>query len=410
MKFLSKKETGTQESKPDQPEAIKTSAQKEGLMKKLVALFGGGSQATFNSRLLKLLGVAIFTAFFPLTVTLYHQPDYLSALDREAIETQQALSGDRVLASKVELFEQRLLKSAPYCIPVGILCGITFLGFTFFFFGKEFKLGTRPNFLLLGPKNNYESEDPQEAVRYQQISMSAVMIGFLGAYVWGAKNIFDRFEALDLNPDVYFNLSVRLLVVVVVALVIRHMFGSLKGRVAYILPILAFAVGMTPERSLVYVEDVVTTTFRGLERAFTPTKSLKTYDTSLDMIDGMNTSQKMRMRDAGILNSQNLAQVDIFKIFNATPFRFKSLMDWKGQALLFVYFKEDLEHLRAYSIRTVFDMVALEADKERLKTIANETKIPLIAIENFLMRTHIDPTILELKKIHKLLYPSPSVT
>ncbi len=54
-------------------------------------------------------------------------------------------------------------------------------------------------------------------------------MAFLGAYIWGLQYVFRRYALNDLTPDVYYNLSMRMILAALIALVIYNAYGVLGG-------------------------------------------------------------------------------------------------------------------------------------------------------------------------------------
>src|SRR6266487_5574137 len=79
-------------------------------------------------------------------------------------------------------------------------------------------------------------------------------------------------------------------------------------------------------------------------------------DLPLEMIEGINIAHKIRLNEIGIDNAQNLAEANLLELLIRTPFKPRLLIDWIGQARLYIYFKNDIVNLRKSGIRTIIDL------------------------------------------------------
>lgn len=54
-------------------------------------------------------------------------------------------------------------------------------------------------------------------------------MAFLGAYLWGLQHVFRRYSLNDLNPGVYYTLSLRMILAAVIAMLVFNAFAALGG-------------------------------------------------------------------------------------------------------------------------------------------------------------------------------------
>ena len=116
-----------------------------------------------------------------------------------------------------------------------------------------------------------------------------------------------------------------------------------------LLPVIAFFTGIFPQRALQYIQEKLII-FGKLGK--------KANELSLDMIEGMNLFNKVRLSEVGIDNAQNLAEANLEELIRKTPFNPKLLLDWIVQAKLYVIVKDQITNLREAGIRTVLDFCA----------------------------------------------------
>ena len=117
------------------------------------------------------------------------------------------------------------------------------------------------------------------------------------------------------------------------------------------------------------------------------------------MIEGMSLLHKIRFSEIGIDNAQNLANANLIEVFIKTPFQAKQLIDWAGQAKLFMYFKSDIDKLREFGIRTIYDLKIIGETEDRLNEVAENTGISKLELEIVCRRIKEDPSMGRLQKV-----------
>ncbi len=85
----------------------------------------------------------------------------------------------------------------------------------------------QPNFMLAGGRIADSTEYNLEV--YQTKTLLVITMAFVGAYIWSIQMIFRRILTLDLSPGTFQVISVRLMVAIMVATVIRHIYRSPAG-------------------------------------------------------------------------------------------------------------------------------------------------------------------------------------
>jgi hypothetical protein len=121
------------------------------------------------------------------------------------------------------------------------------------------------------------------------------------------------------------------------------------------------------------------------------------------MIQGVQLYQRGRLAEVGIDNSQNLAEANLIELLLRTPFNPRQLIDWIGQAKLYVQLKEDAIKLRSQSVRTVFDLKKLGRINGRIDEIAKESKVSRLELANAYDIIRTDRDIAGLERAEKLL-------
>ncbi len=82
------------------------------------------------------------------------------------------------------------------------------------------------------------------------------------------------------------------------------------------------------------------------------------------MIQGAELFQRTRLSEAGIDDSENLANANLLELLIRTPFNPRLLIDWISQAKLYLLFRDKIYTLREARVRTIFDFDKVMSDKE----------------------------------------------
>ena len=195
-------------------------------------------------------------------------------------------------------------------------------------------------------------------------------VALLGAYVWGINHIFKRYSVNNLNSVVYYRLIARMILASVVAVVIFNtsdIFIEVQSELLWI-PIALF-IGMFPQRAWQSVMERLPALFTATDPSV---KKLP-----LEMIQGIQMDDRLRLEEEGIYTCYHLANHDFIPLLLSTHYSARQLVDWILQARLCVYVGEAVRALREHGIRRVTDLKAEDIDEIATKTTA--TKLSLEA-------------------------------
>jgi hypothetical protein len=320
----------------------------------------------------KLIGMILLYLFLPLNALTYlffrlHRRKFevdriLDALHLEPKDERaykKAYGDDR---SGYHFFLSVTYASVVSCIGLALL----FLGHEMFHFGE---LGGEFPSIHLGD----DVEFPVKGSRF------ICGMAFLGAYMWGIQYTFRRYTLNDLTPALYYSLSVRMILAAVVALLLYNAYGIVDiatddgsggGLTSQIWPVLAFLIGMFPQRGLHWLTERLPFLSSGT--------SATVRETPLEMIEGIEIHDKMRLQELGIDTCYDLAVADFVPLILNTSYSARQLVDWILQAKLCIYFGDAVKDLRQLGIRTIIDLEHLtQKDVEGLArdTAATESAL-----------------------------------
>ena len=170
----------------------------------------------------------------------------------------------------------------------------------------------------------------------QRGSRIVFAMAFLGAYLSGLQHIYRRYAANDLSPTLYYGLAMRIILAAIVAVIIYNAYTALAGTsesdsgiTANIWPALAFLIGIFPQRGLRWMSDRTPMLSQAGDPAVRPAP--------LEMIEGVEAHDVLRLEELGIDNCYDLATADFIPVLLKTPYSARQLIDWILQAKLCVY-------------------------------------------------------------------------
>jgi hypothetical protein len=309
------------------------------------------------------LGIVVLCSFFPFSVVSfrkYRLPKKQLAYER----IRRILGKDRDADEEEalqELFREEY-KGRDYILPVCFVTLFCALGFWVLF-------SDRPPIILTGIYAGGFTHMNTDSLPYTHLSLVAIGMAILGSYVWSILYIARRLINLDLSPVAYYSIGTRVVLATFVSLTFQHfaqaMPAEVRKKMIELLPVIAFFTGIFPQRAMQYLQDKLVI-FRRLGKGAN--------ELSLDMIEGMNLFNKVRLSEVGIDNAQNMAEANLEELIRKTPFNPRLLLDWIAQAKLYVVVKDQITSLRKAGVRTVLDLCAA-CEENGLTTLAKLSEI-----------------------------------
>lgn len=332
----------------------------------------------------KLIVFIVLYSFVPLTALTY----YISRRKRRVIEVDRVLTLLEVDPEYRKAYEPD--KIGTYFSAVLYLSAVVIVGLTLLFFSSQIGLvdGEFPS-ATLG-----QVDFPQKGSRI------VLAMAFLGVYLSGLQHIFRRYAATDLTPTLYYASSVRMIFAAMVALVIYNAYTALagggdsdQGITATIWPALAFLIGVFPQQGLRLLTERM--------KLLSPARDTSVRATPLEMVEGIEDHDVLRLEELGIDSCYDLASADFVPLLLKTSYSARQLVDWILQAKLCVYFGETVKDLRRIGIRTVIDLQALTPAE--MATLPADTSVTETILLRAAESVKNSPEIARLRDIGGLL-------
>ena len=170
------------------------------------------------------------------------------------------------------------------------------------------------------------------------ISLTAFQFGFLGGYVYFIQYLVRSYFTLDLTPNTFVAMSVRMVTAGLVSLVLSFALPELPyfapsgssaadDRFRALLPVLSFGIGMFPDRGLLAINTLT-------DRVLTVFKPLRYESTPLSQLSGVSHEHEVRLRRQGYDSVENLAEANLIEMAVRTGFGYAQLKAWAGEAWL----------------------------------------------------------------------------
>ena len=332
----------------------------------------------------KLLAVGVLYVFLPLTAFTYH----FSRRHRREIEVARMLALLNVDREYGKAYAAETLFAYLWAVAYSSI--IVGFGLAMLFFSVELGLvdAEFPAFAIAGV------DFPQRGSRI------VFAMAFLGAYLSGLQHVYRRYAANDLSPTLYYGLAMRIILAAIVAVIIYNAYTALAGTsesdsgiTANIWPALAFLIGIFPQRGLRWMSDRTPMLSQASDPAVRPAP--------LEMIEGVEAHDVLRLEELGIDNCYDLATADFVPVLLKTPYSARQLIDWILQAKLCVYFGDSVKELRRLGIRTILDLDAL--GEEEIVNLPLETSVTTTVLARARDSVRTNPELHRLREVGQLL-------
>ena len=295
---------------------------------------------------------------------------------------------------------------ADFEAPLFVYFFIVFMGFVAFLIGYSAQELFSVKSVILG--GFHRTTDP-DFETYQIGTFCVMAMAFIAAYVYSLGRLLDRVNNNDLYPISLYYYAVRVVIACAAAAVVRHtadVYGGLDS--SPVLLLVAFGIGFAPDLFIIAMTRRAFHVMKIWGSRDDPAPATRPSSLTLLMIDDLSRDKVDRLSELGIDNAQILARQNPFLLLPRLPYELGLLVDWIGQAQLYVLVKDEkLAALRKIFIRDVFDLyVRLQCDAARLPvcTTLGITEVEVLALVRQLDE---DPSFARLREVRAALVPKP---
>jgi hypothetical protein len=242
----------------------------------------------------------------------------------------------------------------PFCLALIIVISLGL----FAFYAPSLNIFQMPIVPLLGSKLAGWDWTPGAAVAEEMVAygVSAVVclaFAFAGALVWAVIYLTRRMSLRDVTAYTYQEVSMRLIVSAIVALVAYHVLGSTNVLSGEQLMFVSFGAGIMPETLLRWLSNKISRWFGTVEQ---------NNAIDLEHVQGINAFTRARLAEVGVYDAQGLVTSNPLRLCLHTPYSLPQIVDWYGQAFLLLHARPSgLMSLRDHGVRTVWELLATSA-------------------------------------------------
>jgi hypothetical protein len=335
------------------------------------------------------LAVAVVLAL-PLVVliTSVVQKSTISRQRRVLADLEQVFGSVLSYKSAVSYFDRRMpagiiLFAPGYSIPIATLFAIILAVAAIVWFAPTFSpVLAEPDYLLGGIYVFSKPElEPSEIETIQSQTLACIAFAFLSAYLVIIYRLIVRINNNDISPIAYYFFAFHIFGACIMAAIVRHILlwlqpSELAGTasdpsVPYHLAAIGFVIGMRPDLWTAWIADWVKKRV-GIAQPTPLDPKNAPASGDLMVIEGLTDEKRDRFLEMSVDSCHSLAQQNIFVIWARTTFNMPQILDWIGQAMLYLIVKQDtMRKLRDNGIRDIFAYVvhATVADTTPLERI-----------------------------------------
>jgi hypothetical protein len=176
------------------------------------------------------------------------------------------------------------------------------------------------------------------------VSLTAFQFGFLGAYAYFIGHLVRSYFTMDLTPNTFVSMSIRMVTAGLVALVLSFalrdfptFFGGKpldEKPFRALLPVVSFGIGFFPDWGLLAIHKVT-------RRLLMIGREEFSASAMLSVLSGMSYEHEVRLKRQGYDSVENLAEANLVELAVRTGFSYGQLRTWAGEAWLRVRFGRD---------------------------------------------------------------------
>jgi hypothetical protein len=289
-------------------------------------------------------------------------------------------------------------------IPIFIYFFILLVSFLSVLIGYHFdQLFKIPSILLGGLKTE---ADPNFLV-YQRQTFAILATTFFATYIYSLGRLLDRVNNNDLYPISLYYYTIRIVIAVVVAAVVRHTADVFGIDSTPLLLLIAFGIGFAPD---LFVLAIIRRAFQALKiwgARSEPGEANRPTSLLLLMIDDLSRDKIDRLNELGIDSAQILARQNPFLLLPRLPFDLGLIVDWIGQAHLYALVRDEaFARLRSVFIRDSFDLYVRLGDDACRAAVCQMLGISDQDAKLLIRQLEEDPSFMRLKEVRAALVPA----
>jgi hypothetical protein len=241
---------------------------------------------------------------------------------------------------------------------------------------------------------------------YQSGTLVVAAIAFIGAYLALFNRLLNQINNNDIYPISFHYYSVWLITAMTLAAVMRHFASVFNVNESEILLVIALAIGAVPAP---FFTAFIHWAFGKLNISGDkddPSRATMPTNLNLLMIDGLANEKIDRLAELGISDAQTLACQNPLNLWIRLPYDLGLIVDWIGQAQLYVCLREDAFHKsRSFQIGDIHKFVSVLSDPAAAGDLCDELGLKRSYVAPLLAGLNDNPCFVRLRELVRAMLP-----
>ena len=289
---------------------------------------------------------------------------------------------------------------ADYRVPLLLFATIISFCSLFSFMGLFWPDNLRtPSFILSGMTDFRNLDDLQ---RYQQGTIAAAGIAFIGAYLALFHRLLGQLNNNDIYPISFHYYSAWLLAAMFIAAVYRHVmtiFGLGPNAEVFVV-LVSFAIGALPAPFFSALLHFAFNKLNITGDKNDPASGTLPSNLNLLMIDGLANEKIDRLGELGITDAQVLSCQNPFTLWARLPYDLPLIVDWIAQAQLYVCLRDEgMRAARVLEIGDIHKFTAVLADERAMPDLCAALGLKPSFVAPLLASLNENPAYVRLREV-----------
>ena len=257
----------------------------------------------------------------------------------------------------------------------------------------------RPSFILSGL---YGLAHPDELKVYQEGTLVAAGVAFIGAYLALFQRLLGQLNNNDIYPISFHYYSAWLLAAMFIAAIYRQIMPTfgLAANVDAVVILVSFAIGALPAPFFSALLHIALDRLGITGDKKDPAKDSLPSNLNLLMIDGLANEKIDRLAELGVSDAQVLSCQNPFTLWARLPYDLPLIVDWIAQAQLYVCLREDgFRIARNLEIGDIHKFVAVLGDEKAAPDLCGEINLKPSFVAPLIASLNENPAFVRLREV-----------
>ena len=247
----------------------------------------------------------------------------------------------------------------------------------------------------------------KDVALYQSGTLVVAAIAFVGAYLALFNRLLNQINTNDIYPISFHYFSVWLITAMLLAAVMRHFAAALGINESAVLLVIAFAIGAMPAPFFSAFIHWALSKLHITGDKDDPAPDSMPSNLNLLMIDGLANEKIDRLSELGVSDAQILSCQNPFLLWVRLPYDLALIVDWIGQAQLYVCLREDgFRKARARQIGDIHKFVSVLSNAPAANDLCAELGLKPTYVAPLLASLNESPSFVRLTEVKRAMLPN----